>query len=102
MTATAIPVSELNTTLATARHLGLGTTDLQCLLLIAEHEEINMTCLAVEIGISTAAMTSTAKRLIGKCLIKRAHSHAADMRVVNLRLTELGRSRVFQLTGTVL
>lgn len=93
-------VEHLATTLATARHLGLGLSAMQTLLLLSSQEDLHMSHLALELGISTAAMTSVAKSLIAKRLIERSHSSGPDMRHVTLRLTELGRSRVFQLTGT--
>ena len=91
----------LTTILATARHLGLSLAGLQILLLLAEHEELNMTCLAEEIGFSTSSMTQMAQRLIGRRLIERADRSALDRRLISLRLTELGRARVYQLTGTL-
>jgi len=99
MTATTIPVSELSAILQTGRHLGLGLAALQTLLILSEHEELNMTCIAEEIGFTCSSMTQLAQRLIARRLIERADRSSNDRRIIALRLTELGRSRVFQLTG---
>lgn len=86
------------TQLRTARHHGLGLTALQCLLLLAEHESMTMTTLAIRIGVSTAAMTGTADRLCKQGLLQRAPSRS-DRRAIALTLTELGHARYFQITG---
>lgn len=93
------PVEALAEILRTARHLGLSLAALQTLLALAEHGETNMTALAAEIGVSTAQMTETSKRLIRSCLVRRAHNCSSDMRIVNLQLTESGRRILWQLTG---
>ena len=99
MKTTEIPVSELTAILATARAIGLGLASLQTLLLLSDHEELNMTCLANEIGVTTSSMTQHAQRLIARRLIERTDRSLVDRRVCSIRLTELGRQRVFQLTG---
>jgi DNA-binding MarR family transcriptional regulator len=86
------------TQLKTARHYNLNLTALEALLILAERESLPMTILADEIGISCAALTGTADGLAKKQLIKRTHG-TADRRSITLTLTELGRSRVYQLTG---
>jgi DNA-binding MarR family transcriptional regulator len=99
MKTTEIPVSELTAILATARAIGLGLASQQTLLLLADQEEINMTALAAEIGVTPASATGTTQRLIGRRHIERTDRSLIDRRVCSIRLTELGRQRVFQLTG---
>jgi DNA-binding MarR family transcriptional regulator len=86
------------TQLKTARFYNIGLTALELLLTLAEREELPMTTLADDLGISTAGVTSTADSLAKKGMVRRAHS-SIDRRSINLALTELGRARVFQITG---
>ena len=92
-------INELASILSTARHLGLSLGGLQTLILLADHESLGMSAIAEEIGFTCSSMTQLAQRLIGRRLIQRDSRSLADRRAVSLRLTELGRQRVFQLTG---
>lgn len=91
------------TALNTARYHGLNLTDLQLLLLLAEHGPLDISDLAGHIGLTQAAISVAGRRLIGKCLIEvadRRHDLLRDRRAVWLTLGELGRVRLHQITGT--
>jgi DNA-binding MarR family transcriptional regulator len=92
-------ITELNT----ARYHGIGLTDLQILLLLAEHGPLDISDLAGRIGLTQAAISHAGKRLIAKHLIHvadRRHDLLRDRRAVWLDLGELGRVRIHQITGT--
>lgn len=92
-------ITELNT----ARYHGLGLTDMQILLLLAEHGPLDISDLAGRIGLTQAAISHAGKRLIAKHLIHvadRRHDLLRDRREVWLDLAELGRVRIHQITGT--
>jgi DNA-binding MarR family transcriptional regulator len=89
------------TELNTARYHGLNLTDLQVLLILSEAGTLEMGELTERVGLTNAALTSAAKRLVAKHLITRcdkAHWRD-DGRIVRIRLAELGRVRVHQITG---
>ncbi len=92
------------TQLSTVRYHGLNLTDLQILLLLAENGRTCMTDLAMDLCLTEAAITQSAKKLIGKHLIEKVDRRTADRfrdnRVVMLCLGELGRVRIHQITGT--
>jgi DNA-binding MarR family transcriptional regulator len=85
--------------LHTARYHGLGLTDLQVLLLLAEQGPQDLTALAVETGLSNPAITGTSQKLVGKFLVQRLRDHWTDGRLTVIELTELGRVRLHQITG---
>lgn len=90
------------TSINTARFYGLNLTDIQILLLLAEHGPMDMGTLTVEIGLTGTAITAAAKKLIAKALITRVdrrRDRFIDRRIVTLALCELGRIRLQQLTG---
>lgn len=86
--------------LNTARYHGLGLTDLQVLLLLAEQGPQDLTAIAVETGLSNPAITGTSQKLVGKFLVQRLRDHWTDGRLTVIELTELGRVRLHQITGT--
>lgn len=86
------------TQIKTARFYNLNLTATEALLTLGKLGMTDMTGLAAELAVSTAAITTIAQRLIGARLIERRYS-ADDRRVIYLRLTELGAARVHQLTG---
>jgi DNA-binding MarR family transcriptional regulator len=88
------------TELNTARYHGLNLTDLQVLLLLADHGPLDMSDLATRIGLTNAAVTLVAKKLVGKLLIQRLRDRWTDGRMVILELGELGRVRIHQITGS--
>lgn len=87
------------TQLSTIRYHGLGLTDMQVLTHLAEQGPLLMSELAAAIGVSTAAMTGTCRKLIGKLLIQRLRAQWTDGRCVIVELSELGRVRLHQITG---
>ena len=91
------------TQLNTARYHGLGITDLQILLLLAENGRTCMTDLAMELALTESAITVASRRLVAKHLIKKVDSRGdvhRDRRIVMLDLCDLGRIRIHQITGT--
>lgn len=86
------------TQLKTARYYGLNLTGLELLLHLRNEGPLPMTALAAELAISSAAVTGAADTLAKKRLVRRKHSHL-DRRSIELALTELGHSRVHQITG---
>ena len=87
------------TQLNTARYHGLNLTDLQLLLLLAENGPLDMGDLAHRIGLTNAAITAVAKKLVAKLLIERRRDSWNDGRLILLQLGELGRIRLLQITG---
>lgn len=90
------------TQLNTARYHGLNLTDLQILLLLADHGQLDMSDLAERIGLCNAAITRAAHKLVGKLLIQRWRSRWTDGRAVVLELTPLGCVRIHQITGRLI
>lgn len=90
------------TQLRTARYHGLNLTDLQLLLLLADHDKLDMTDLSERIGLCNASITRAAQKLVGKLLVQRWRSRWTDGRAVVLELTELGRVRIHQITGRLI
>jgi DNA-binding MarR family transcriptional regulator len=89
------------TQLNTARYHGLNMTDMQLLLLLAEHGPIDMSDLATRLGLTNSAITVVARKLVAKHLIRRIRDDLpdGDRRWVYLDLCELGRVRIHQITG---
>jgi DNA-binding MarR family transcriptional regulator len=86
--------------LNTARYHGLNLTDLQILLILAEQGPQDLTALAVETSLTNGAITLICRKLVGKFLVQRLRDHWTDGGVTILELTELGRVRIHQITGT--
>lgn len=83
------------TEINTARHHGLNMTDLQVLHILAEHGPRDMTWISVDTGLTNSAITVCANRLCKKQLIQRTR----DKNCKILELTELGRIRLYQISG---
>lgn len=88
------------TQLNTARYHGINLTDMQLLLLLAEHGPLEMGDLATRLGLTNSAVTVVGRKLVGKLLIQRLRDRWTDGRTVMLELGELGRVRIHQITGT--
>jgi DNA-binding MarR family transcriptional regulator len=91
------------TQLNTAAHHSLNLTDLRVLNLLAANGRMCMTDLAAELALTESATCAAGKRLIAKCLVKKADRAAdrfRDGRVVMLELAELGRVRLHQINGS--
>jgi DNA-binding MarR family transcriptional regulator len=91
-------ITELNT----ARYHSINLTDMQLMLLLAEHGALDMGDLATRLGLTNSAVTVVGRKLIAKHLIKRIRDNEpdGDGRIVMLDLCELGRVRIHQITGT--
>jgi DNA-binding MarR family transcriptional regulator len=87
------------TALNTARYHGLNLTDLQILTMLAEQGPQDLTAIAAETGLTNAAITCAARKLVGKLLIRRFKDRWTDGRLVIVELDELGRVRLHQITG---
>jgi DNA-binding MarR family transcriptional regulator len=91
-------ITEINT----ARYHGLNLTDIQILLLLAQNGPTTLRDLANLIGLTEAAISHAAKRLVSKLLIEKAdrrHDLLRDRRELWIELGELGRVRIHQITG---
>ena len=90
------------TELSTARYHGLNLTDLQILMHLANEGPLSMGDLAAKLDITDAGLTVAARKLVAKGVIRRIRDFSpdADRRVVIVDLSELGRVRLHQITGT--
>ena len=79
------------TQLNTARYHGLNLTDMQLMLLLAEHGPLDISDLAERIGLTQAAISVAGKRLIAKHLI-----HVADRRHDLLRDRQLATRQTWR------
>lgn len=73
------------------RHCGLTIGQLMVLRAIAELGDVTLGRLSSEVSLSQATVTTILNRLEARGLLERLRS-AADKRVVNARLTVVGRS----------
>lgn len=80
-----------------ARRYNLNLADLGALIVLSV-EDYSMGGIATELGLSTAAITGLADKLVKADYIKRS-PHASDRRIQMLAITEQGSARIHQIAG---
>lgn len=79
-----------------ARHLGISSSDLECLDFMATHQPVTAGALAAQTGLTTGAITGVIDRLEAAGLARRLQS-GEDRRKVFVGTTEAFRKRVVPL-----
>ncbi|WP_214326393.1 MarR family transcriptional regulator [Nonomuraea sediminis] len=85
---------------AAAQYLGVNRTDLRCIEVLLEHQEITPSQLGVALGLTTGSVTAMLDRLEKLGYLTRSPD-PGDRRKVIVRATEEARAKGWELYGPI-